>query len=68
MPESHIPSDKVHIGEHVFIGAGCTILKGVSLGNYCVIAAGSIVTHDVPGNEIWGGNPATFIKKLNDLP
>lgn len=53
----------VHIGNDVFIGAGSTILKGVSIGDKAIIGAGSVVTKDIPSNEIWAGNPAKFIKK-----
>jgi len=54
----------VVIEENVFIGAHCTILKGVTIGKNAVIGAGAIVTKDVPENEIWGGNPAKIIRKV----
>lgn len=63
-PEIGIQTATVSIGKHVFIGAGSIILKGVSIGDGSVIAAGSVVTKSVPSNEIWGGNPAKFIKKV----
>jgi len=40
----------------------CIILKGVTIGNNVIIAAGSVISKDIPNNEIWGGNPAVFIK------
>lgn len=43
----------VHIGDHVWIGAGCIILKGVHIGDEAVVAAGSIVTHDVPAKTVY---------------
>lgn len=52
------------IEKNVFIGAHCTILKGVRIGEGAIIGAGSIVTKDVPSNEIWGGNPAKIIRKV----
>lgn len=52
----------VVIGDDVFVGTSCLILKGVTIGARSVIAAGSVVTHNVPPDEIWGGNPARFIK------
>ena len=53
----------VAIGNNVFIGAHSTILKGVSIGDRAIIAAGSVVTNNIPAGEIWGGNPARFIRK-----
>lgn len=54
----------VRIGNHVFIGTRCIINKGVTIGDGAVIAAGSVVVKDVPSWEVWGGNPAKFIKSL----
>lgn len=52
----------VTIGDDVWLGAGCVVLPGVSIGNGAVIAAGSVVSKNVPNFEIWGGVPAKFIK------
>lgn len=54
----------VKIGNNVFIGAHTTILKGVTIGDNVVIGACSLVSKDIPSNEIWGGNPAKFIKLI----
>lgn len=54
----------IKIGNNVFIGAHSTILKGVSIGDNAVIGACSLVSKDIPSNEIWGGNPAKFIKLI----
>lgn len=55
----------VTIGNDVFIGAHCIILKGVSIGDNSIIGAGSVVTKSIPSGEIWAGNPAHFIKKYD---
>ena len=54
----------VHIGKNVWIGAGATILPGVTVGENAVVAAGAVVTKDVAPNTIVGGNPAKFIKNV----
>lgn len=53
----------VEIGEHVFIGAATIITGNVRIGKGAIVGAGSVVTKDIPDYEIWGGNPARFIKK-----
>lgn len=55
---------KVTIEHDVFIGAGTIILKGVTIGACSVIGAGSVVTKDIPANQIWAGNPAKYIRDL----
>lgn len=46
------------------IGANATILGGVTIGENAMIGAGSVVTKDVPDNEVWVGNPARFVRKI----
>ena len=57
---------QVHIGNHVFIGANTTILPGVTIGDYAVIGAGSIVTHDVPARTVAVGVPAKEICSVDE--
>lgn len=52
----------VSIGKDVWIGAGCIILPGVTIGEGAVIAAGSVVTRNVESFSVVGGNPAKLIK------
>lgn len=47
------------------IGAGSIILGGVEIGQNAMIGAGSLVTQDVPPNELWYGSPAKFVRKIN---
>lgn len=56
----------IEIGNGVWICAGCTVIAGVKIGDKSVLAAGSIVTKDVPSGELWGGVPANKIKSLID--
>jgi maltose O-acetyltransferase len=58
-------SKPVSIGDNVWIGMNSCILPGVTIGNNSIVGSGSVVTKNIPSNEIWVGNPARFIKKLN---
>lgn len=53
---------EVNIGNNVFIGMNTLIVQAVSIGDNAVIGAGSIVTCNIPPNEVWAGNPAKYIK------
>lgn len=53
----------VRIGDRVWIGAKAMILKGVTVGDGAVIAAGSVVTKDVPGGALVAGNPARVVRE-----
>jgi acetyltransferase-like isoleucine patch superfamily enzyme len=53
----------VHIGNHVWIGMNVMILKGVTIGDGAIIAAGSVVNRDVPERCLAGGVPAKVIKE-----
>ena len=52
----------IHIKRNAWIGAGATILQGVTIGENAVVAAGAVVSKDVPDNTIVGGIPAKVIK------
>ena len=56
----------VIIGENVWIGSNATILPGVTIGDNSVVAAGAVVTKDVPENTVVAGVPAKVIKKINN--
>lgn len=57
------PPANVTIGDHVWIGAHCEVLKGVSIGDGSIVGIGSIVTRSVPGNTIAVGIPARVTKR-----
>jgi maltose O-acetyltransferase len=57
-------SQRVFIGFGSWIGANVTILVGVTIGKYCVVAAGSVVLHDIPDYTIVAGVPAVIKKEL----
>ena len=52
----------IEIGENVWCGAGVTIMSGITIGSNAVIGAGSVVTKNIPSNEIWAGVPAKKIR------
>lgn len=52
------------IGKNVWIGANVTIVPGVTIGDNAIIAAGAVVTKDIPTNVVAGGIPATIIKQI----
>jgi len=56
----------VVIERNVWIAAGVTIIGGVRVGENSVVAAGSVVTRDVPPNALVGGNPARVIRSIGD--
>lgn len=64
LADINIPHRPVTIEDGVFIGTRAIICKGVTIGRESVVAAGAVVVKDIPPGEIWGGNPARFIRKL----
>jgi len=63
-PRPPIGKAPVIIKDNVWIGMGAVILKGVTIGENSIVAAGAIVTRSVPENVIVAGNPAQVVKKL----
>jgi len=60
----HFNAAPIKIKENVWIASKATILKGVTIGKYSVVAASAVVTKEIPPYEVWGGIPAKFIKKI----
>jgi acetyltransferase-like isoleucine patch superfamily enzyme len=56
----------IAIEKNVWVAAGATIIGGVTVGENAVVAAGSVVTKDVPPNTLVGGNPARVIRAIAD--
>lgn len=64
--ESDVDRDQdVTLEENVWVGMGCIILKGVTIGRNSVISAGSVVKQNIPPNCIAGGNPAQVLKQFD---
>lgn len=61
---SRLKHENTYIGARCFIGARSIILPGVKIGDQVVIAAGSVVTKDIPSNSLAAGNPAKVIKPI----
>lgn len=53
-------SGKVKIGNNIYFGTDIIVLKGVTIGDNCVIGAGSIITKDIPANSVTAGAPVNF--------
>jgi acetyltransferase-like isoleucine patch superfamily enzyme len=64
--EQGVNTKEIYIGDETWIGANSVILPGVFIGKHCVIAAGSVVTKDIPSNSVAAGNPARIIKQYNE--
>ncbi len=57
--------EKTIVRRGASIGAGSSIMCGITIGENAMIGLGSVVTHDVPAGELWYGNPARFVRKIN---
>ena len=62
--EQGISTNAVTIEDDVWIGANAVILPGVTIGSHCVVAAGAVVTKDVPPHSLVAGVPAKIIRQL----
>ena len=56
----------IKIGAHVWIGSNATVLPGVTIGDWAVVAAGAVVTRDVPALTVVGGVPARVLKTIQE--
>ncbi len=59
--------DSIVIRKNAWLGAGVTVLPGVTIGENSIVAAGALVTKDVPANTIVGGVPAKIIKSISEV-
>ena len=59
-----VSTNQVIIGDDIWIGANAVVLPGVSIGNHSVVAAGAVVTKDVPPHSLVAGVPAKIIKEI----
>lgn len=55
----------ITVGNNVWFGGGCTVLPGVTIGDNCVIGAGSVVTRDIPANCVAVGSPCRVLRPIS---
>ncbi|WP_022676272.1 DapH/DapD/GlmU-related protein [Novosphingobium sp. B-7] len=58
----------IRLGRNVWLGRGVIVLPGVTIGDHAVVAAGAVVTQDIPAAQVWRGNPASFAKAVRCAP
>jgi acetyltransferase-like isoleucine patch superfamily enzyme len=63
-PRPKLKTAPVKIADNVWVGMNAVILKGVTIGENSVVAAGSVVTKSVPPNTVVAGNPAVIVRQL----
>lgn len=59
-------SGPVHVGSNIYFGVNVTVLKGVTIGDNCIIGAGSVVTKDIPSNSVAAGVPCKVLCSLDE--
>lgn len=59
-----VRNEPIRVGNDVWFGAGVQVMPGVTVGDGCVIGAGSVVTHDIPAGSVAVGNPCRVIRKV----
>lgn len=62
--EGMMQAKPITISNNVWLASNVVVLPGVTIGENSVVGAGSVVTRDIPQNEVWAGNPARFIKQI----
>ena len=62
-PNQRVKPPQITIGRHVWIGSNVSLLKGVSVGDGCVVASGSVLTRSYPAGCLIGGNPARILRE-----
>lgn len=58
--------ENTYVKDRASVGSGATILCGVAIGEGAIVGAGSTVTKSIPAGEIWAGNPARFMRKVDE--
>ena len=56
----------IHIGKGCWLGAGVVVVPGVTIGDWSIIGAGSVVTRDIPANVLAAGNPCRVLRELDE--
>jgi acetyltransferase-like isoleucine patch superfamily enzyme len=67
-PEAKESLKGAHLKRGAMVGANSTLLPGITLGEFSLVGAGSVVTQDVPDKAVVAGNPARIINSLDNLP
>ena len=65
VPRANAPPAVIS-GRNVWVGANVSILPGVTIGDNCVIGAGSVVTHSIPANSVTYGAPCEVVREIGD--